>query len=159
MKLWKGIELEGEDKGIVTMFVSGVTIHSDEVVRCLLENSDCKRLYLGGGRIDVKEILNPVKLFSFCSKNSIPVILECSLSEIENLAELLFDDVDQVIVRIDNRLVHLLSEDDLIKLDSHLDVHIIRKGNMIHTSLENLNKDMFSTDILIYDDSMGGYIK
>jgi hypothetical protein len=159
MKIWKGVELEGEDKGVVTLFVKGITIECRRVVDILKMHTDCKRVYLGGGRTDVEEIFECAAMSSYCSANSIDIIVETSVVGLSKMPEELFDDATQIITRIDEAMFDKLSTTDLIKIDSGKDVHVIAKGNMIPTNLDTLNVDMFSTDVLIYDDEKGGYVK
>ena len=153
IKIWKGKELEGVDKGVQTMFVSGSTIYCTKIIEFLEQHPDCKRVYLGGGRIDVEEIFDYNKLADYTSKKKIDIVLECSYEGLKTLPRILFDSTDKLIVRMYNELLGLLSSSDQVKVDTGKNVYIVEMGQMIHTDLNDLNKDMFASDVLVYDES------
>lgn len=153
MKIWKGTELEGVDKGVQTMFVSGSTLFGKTLLNFLPEHTDCKRLYLGGGRIDVEEFFQVDELIEYCDKHKIDVILETSFTGfVRHTDRELLEKADKCIVRIDQKLFDTLSSTDQIKIDSGKSVYTVELEKMIHTDLATLNKDMFASDVLIYDE-------
>jgi len=157
MKIWKGLELEGSDKGFMTLFVGGTHVESKTIVDVLCSNKDVKRVYLGGGRIDVVTVSDVYLLSGYCLSEKISLVIESTANGLKIMPKDLFEQVEQVIVRFDEALVDLLSETDIIKIDTGKSVFTMELVKMISTNLKNLNKDMFSTDVLIYDDEIGGY--
>lgn len=153
LKIWKGKELEGIDKGTQTMFVSGSTLYCGKIVEALALHSDCKRVYLGGGRIDVEEIFGYDELVRYTAIKKINIVVECSYEGLKTLPRCLFEDTDKLIVRMFDELLQHLSSTDQIKVDTGKKVYIAELGTMIFTDLKNLNKDMFSSDVLVYDES------
>jgi len=159
MKCWIGEELEGSDKGILTLFVSGITVQSSIILR-VIKDTECKRIYLGAGRLDFCEVLNSKLLIDYCRNNDTQLIVETSLSALKYSFQntKLFEDATQIIVRFDEDIINKIGEDDIIKIDTKTDVFLISKKNMINTDLQDLKCDMFITDKLVYDDKEGGFI-
>jgi hypothetical protein len=154
MKIWKGKELEGVDKGVQTMFVSGSTLFGNMLLSFLPNHTDCKRLYLGGGRVDVEECFHVDELMAYCDKHKIDVIMETSfMGFVKHTDRELLAKVDKTIVRIDQKLFDMLSSTDQLKIDSGKNVYTVELEKMIHTDLSTLNKDMFASDVLVYDES------
>lgn len=159
MKIWKGLEVEGEEKGFMTMFVSGYHLDSKEIIKVLQRNPDVKRLYLGGGRIDVSTVSDVFLLSGHCLTEHISLVVETTIRGIKDMPEELFDQAEQIILRIDGDTLDLLSSTDVIKIDTGKDVYTMERDKMIHTSLKNLKEDMFTIDVLLYNDVLGGEIK
>jgi len=163
MKIWKGPEMEGKDKDEMTMFVQGTVLDQNRVITTLKENPDCKRLYLGAGRVNMistfgvskgeVEPLGIVKLVRYCKATEIKIIVETSLQGFDYIPDVLFDESDQIIVRIlDNRL-NGLRETDYIKIDTKKAVHIAEIQDMVSTDLISLNKHLqFNVDTVLYED-------
>jgi len=161
MKIWKGLEMEGNEKGIMTLFVKDSHPCGEVVMKYLLESPECTRLYLGAGRTDViglfpedsedlakQELLD---LFDYCREEKIKVIVESSLENLENMPEIIFDDCGQVIVRIQDKRLLRLCDQDLIKLDDEKTVRICAREDMEFTSLKDLKDDLFTnTDVILF---------
>lgn len=150
MKIWLGPELEGTDKHIKTLFVKGETIDGQQVLEILMLQKGIKRLYLGAGRTDVKNLINEITLVSYCVKNEIKIVTECSIGNLYNLPYSLYS--TDIIVRIDCELLEELMMTDKIKIDTGSNVYIKELGQMIHTSLKDLDGDIFKQDTVIYND-------
>ena len=158
MKAWIGREMEGDSIGVLTLFVSGVIIEGDTVIKLLKQYPECKRLYLGGGRVDINSVLHLRNLLNFTDHDMDEVVVEVGFENYNKLPELLADEADRVIVRIDHPVFDLLDGVDVIKLDDGKKVHTIGLSKMIETDLEDLDKDLFKQDMLLYDDEIGGFI-
>lgn len=150
-KVWKGRELEGEDKGIMTMFVECPKVEGDTILKYLKQHPDCKRLYLGAGRVDVTYAEELEVLTDYCSVNNIPIVVETDIKGLDSMPDDLFDLCDQTIVRIMNPRLKLLASTDCIKVDTTKDVYVKPLGEMINTSLKELHGDTFETDTLIFE--------
>lgn len=148
MKVWIGPELEGVDKGKLTMFVKSEYLRTEYITDYLLDNSECKRLYLGSGRTDVKEF--PMALFDYCDDNNIEVVVESTPAGIKYLPEQILESY-QVIMRIDVPEAEQLTLIDCVKVDTGKNVRMIQFKDMIHTGLETLNGDLYDADKIIYD--------
>jgi hypothetical protein len=162
MKLWKGKEMEGPDKGIMTLFVKDNYLGSEIVLSMLEESPECKRLYLGAGRNDImglwpsddKTAYKGYKaLLKYCKVNKVKIILECSLPSIRKIPDIIWEESDQHIIRIEHIGLLDVEVDDLIKLDYSNNVRMIEINHMIHTDTTELKDDIFpSADIILYND-------
>jgi len=148
MKVWIGPELEGVDKGKLTMFVKSEYPRTEYITDYLLDNSECKRLYLGAGRTDVKEF--PMALFDYCDDNNINVVVESTPAGIKYLPEQVLKSY-YIVMRIEVPEAEQLTLGDYVKIDTFKNVRIIDFHSMIHTGLEDLYGDMFEADKIIYD--------
>lgn len=152
MKVWKGIELEGSMKGKMTMFAKGEVIEGLIVVDLLDQNPDCKRLYLGAGRVDTLQIQDLQLLASYCACNEIMVTHETSLANLAKVTDTILTEADETIVRIFDTNFDKLSSLDTIKIDSGKHVFTADLMEMVHTDLSTLNVDMFKdVDVLLYE--------
>lgn len=76
MILWKGKEIEGQFKGLKTLFIGSDTIESNEISTILKEDEDIKQLYFGAG---VCTKINE-ELLRFCVDNFKSKIISAEIS-------------------------------------------------------------------------------
>ncbi len=132
MRVWKGQEQEGRERGKLTLFVESYYITDKEIddIKKLLRKENISRLYLGAGKVDCMKISNIDSLKEY------EVIVEISAQNFKNLKER--EKFSQVIVRVD------CSKDDknlLIKLDNGKEVEIFYEG--VKNTLESLKNSMY----------------
>lgn len=154
MKIWIGPEMEGKNKGELTMFVSAETIsQQDEVVimDLLKEHPDCKRLYLGAGRVSLLYI-DSKDLQEFCKSSNIKIILEISYQFLARTIRYLNIESDQLIVRFHKNDMNTLKNCDMIKLDDGKEVRTVEIEDMVVTNLSTLKQDTFDVDVVLYED-------
>jgi hypothetical protein len=150
LKIWIGPELEGYEKGQLTLFVKGDRPHTNYVVSLLAEHRECKRIYLGSGRTDVVEFSD--NLLHYCYENGISVVVETSPPGIKNIP-CTYRELCRIIVRVD-----IPDYEDVnypgqtyLKLDTERVVRIIQSSEMIHTDLADLEGDMFKQDKFLFE--------
>lgn len=148
LKVWIGPELEGEDQGRITMFVKAEYPKSDYVIDYLMDYPECKRLYLGAGRTDVKEF--PMSLIDYCDDNRIDIVVETTPAGLKYLPLLVLDSY-YIILRMEVPEVEKLQGVDYMKIDTFKNVHICKLDRMTRTSLEELFGDTFNEDKIIFD--------
>lgn len=149
MKVWIGPELEGYDKGVLTMFVKAEKPNPEYLTDYFYDNPECKRLYLGAGRTDTKEF--PIALFDFCDDNNITVVIETTPSGLKYIPEEIRESY-QIILRFDApEAANMLCGVDLLKVDTMDMVYICEVNNTIQTDLETLYGDSFEVDRIIFD--------
>lgn len=165
MKIWKGPEMEGPDKGAMTLFIKDEYPSGLYIIDMLDENPECTRLYLGAGRTDViglwptqpngstEEATNEFgKLIRHCNKKKIQVVMEVSLEGYAKVPDFVFEECDQIIVRIQNKLLNDLRDSDCIKVDDEKNVRVISLGNMHKTTLDTLYDNIFTdVDIILFN--------
>lgn len=162
MKIWKGPEMEGRDKGVMTLFVKDFCVRSLVIKKYLKLNPDCKRLYLGAGRTDTLELYPQssrataysqfMELIRYCNKNRIPIIMEVSYENLKRVDKQILNMLDQIIVRLFDKSLKELGDSDCIKLDDDETVYVTELIHMKKTDLSTLNGDLFSVDVTLYSD-------
>lgn len=162
MKIWKGPEMEGPNKDIMTLFVKDESLSGEAVIRYLKQNPDCKRVYLGAGRTDVKALWptndeytaneEMCEMFRYCNEHDITTILETSVQGIRECPENLWDQINEVVIRVHDDSLGNANLTDYIKLDTNQSVYICKIQDMIHTDLKTLSKDVFSVDVVLFND-------
>lgn len=148
MKIWIGPELEGYDKGKLTMFVKAKKILATPIIAELEKNPECWRLYLGAGRTDTE--VHSVPLFNYCLKHEIEVVVETSTAGIKLLPEYALSSL-KLIMRIDIPIAEQLAGRNYLKLDTGKNVKVIQFCDMVHTGLEDLEGDTFINDTVLVD--------
>lgn len=154
MRIWTGIEMEGEFKGISTLFVESsvlslVLIY--KILEILKEHEEIKNVYLGAGRIDITEISSKGSDFFMLSLSSrATVLLETSIYNL-NIASTLKEKVNQIICRFDVPGVDL-SLVSSFKIDNCSKVYCAPSTMTIKTDLQSLKNGLYATDKLIYSD-------
>jgi hypothetical protein len=153
MKVWMGPEMEGKNKGELTMFVKSKSIGwlgVSKIMSLLRQNPLCKRLYLGAGRTNTIFIANNLHLREFCSKQNIKIIIEANIESFRSCVGN-FKIADQVIIRFYKTNLSTLKNCDMIKLDDGKEVLTVELIDMVSTDLNTLDKDTFSVDKVLYD--------
>lgn len=153
MKIWKGPEKEGQFQGLMTMFVKAESLDAKSVIPFLKQHPDCKRLYLGAGRRDLKKVVNSYELYEYCSTFEITIILEVSWEQYCETPIEILDLADQKIIRICSPKLHRLRSGDMVKIDNrYASVSTIEVGSMTKTWLADFKDDTFSCDEIIYEE-------
>lgn len=148
LKVWIGPELEGIDKGKITMFVKSTHPNTAYVIDYLKDNPECKRLYLGAGRTDVIEY--PIPLFDYCDDNYIDVVIETTPANLKYIPQEISNSYP-IIVRFEAPELTSITNADFIKVDTFSKVYISRVDLTVHTDLSTLRGDMFNEDRIIFD--------
>lgn len=151
MKVWKGKELEGVNKGVMTLFVKDSQIDGNQISEFLVAHPECKRVYLGAGRLDIIEQERFDILDAYCCAKNINIIVECSLNGFKLLPESIHTNAHEIIVRFMDEHLELLDSCDVIKIDTGTNVYTVEMLNMIHTDLKTLQGDTFESDLVLYD--------
>lgn len=97
MRLWEGIEKEGAQIGIKTLFVESKRITYDKLllIRDVAKKRSISRIYLGAGKVDIIYLYK--KWYEILKK--IEVVVETTSPHIRYLSSL--DAFSSVVVRID----------------------------------------------------------
>lgn len=86
LRIWKGPEMEGNDIGIMTMFVcSDKEVEASLLIRYLQNNPDVRRIYFGAGRHAFEDVANWRDLYDYAFARSVDIIIEATLSELPEL--------------------------------------------------------------------------
>ena len=77
LKIWKGPEMEGNDIGIMTLFVcSDEEVDTKTLIQCVSENPDIRRIYFGAGRLPFLGVSDWKALYDYLWRYSINIIIE-----------------------------------------------------------------------------------
>lgn len=147
-KIWIGPELEGYDKGTLTMFVKTKGIMPCSILSELERHPECKRLYLGAGRTDVIKFNE--YLIMRCVTLGIEVLVETSVAGLKSIPEYVLEYAN-IILRMDIPIAEKLVRADCLKLDTGKNVYVVEIDEMKHTNLDELDGDTFSADTVIFD--------
>ena len=145
-RVWKGPELEGFGKGVLTLFIEGTFIDGKEVCRFIAENLDCLRVYLGAGGRGITNITNLSHLVSYCKDNNINLVTEIMAYQLNaEITELLKNSHVILTVSGDN-----CSFIDQFKTDDYKLVKVHDLSNFANTDLSTLSDGLFNVDTLLY---------
>lgn len=156
MRVWIGLEMEGKQKGVKTLFVCGRKINTAVITR-LMKKHCPERLYLGAGRTNTKLTNSQLtRLRQVCDQCNIAIIMEVLNEDMNDLLKgLNLNYIDQIIVRVENRAFKRLRDWDVIKMDDmNSAVYTAEREDMDWTPLITLNDDLFEGDKLLYDEKL-----
>lgn len=156
MRVWIGLEMEGKQKGVKTLFVCGRKINTAVITR-LMKKHCPERLYLGAGRTNTKLTNSQLtRLRQVCDQYNIAIIMEVLNEDMNDLLKgLNLNYIDQIIVRVENRAFKRLRDWDVIKMDDmNSEVYTAEREDMEWTPLITLNDDLFEGDKLLYDEKL-----
>ncbi len=156
MRVWIGLEMEGKQKGVKTLFVCGRKINTAVITR-LMKKHCPERLYLGAGRTNTKLTNSQLtRLRQVCDQYNIAIIMEVLNEDMNDLLKgLNLNYIDQIIVRVENRAFKRLRDWDVIKMDDmNSAVYTAEREDMEWTPLITLNDDLFEGDKLLYDEKL-----
>jgi len=156
LRVWIGLEMEGKQKGVKTLFVCGRKINTAVITR-LMKKHCPERLYLGAGRTNTKLTNSQLtRLRQVCDQYNIAIIMEVLNEDMNDLLKgLNLDYIDQIIVRVENRAFKRLRDWDVIKMDDmNSAVYTAEREDMEWTPLITLNDDLFEGDKLLYDEKL-----
>lgn len=154
LKVWKGPELEGFDKGIVTLFVASNTVIDETIIIQQLINYDIHRIYLGAGRTAFPGF-NSIKTFiNYCIDNNVTVLIEVDL-----LKPLLISETNIIEEHIVTPIYTIranstdvtLKKNSLFKYDDYSNVIVFKHNQSAHTNLDNLHGMVFEADTVLID--------
>lgn len=147
-RVWKGPELEGFSKGIITLFVEGVIVDGLEVCKYLNENTDCKRVYLGAGGKGLTCISNTSDLITYCQRYNISIIVELIMGQLYLCNSDLLEN-SHVILTCNGYESNLINE---FKTDDNkiVNVYDLENGNIESTDLSTLHNGLYEVDELLY---------
>jgi len=156
LRVWIGLEMEGKQKGVKTLFVCGRKINTAVITR-LMKKHCPERLYLGAGRTNTKLTNSQLtRLRQVCDQYNIAIIMEVLNEDMNDLLKgLNLNYIDQIIVRVENRAFKRLRDWDVIKIDDmNSEVYTAEREDMEWTPLITLNDDLFEGDKLLYDEKL-----
>lgn len=156
MRVWIGLEMEGKQKGVKTLFVCGRKINTAVITR-LMKKHCPERLYLGAGRTNTKLTNSQLtRLRQICDQYNIAIIMEVLNEDMNDLLKgLNLNYIDQIIVRVENRAFKRLRDWDVIKMDDmSSEVYTAEREYMDWTPLITLKNDLFEGDKLLYDEKL-----
>jgi hypothetical protein len=149
LKIWKGPELEGFDKGVITLFVASDSIIDESIVIKELCSHNIQRVYLGAGRTQFIGFNNINNFINYCISNKISIVIEVDLlnelSEAENEI-ITFNNVITIFT-----VRKKLKPNYMFKFDNYNDVFVIKNTSVSSTNLNDLNGMLFDKDIILVD--------
>lgn len=156
MRVWIGLEMEGKQKGVKTLFVCGRKINTAVITR-LMKKHCPERLYLGAGRTNTKLTNSQLtRLRQICTQLNSGLVMEVLNEDMNDLLKgLNLNYIDQIIVRVENRAFKRLRDWDVIKMDDmNSEVYTAEREYMDWTPLITLKNDLFEGDKLLYDEKL-----
>jgi hypothetical protein len=153
-RVWKGPELEGFDKGIITLFVASDNIINESIIINQLELNNIQRVYLGAGRTPFPGFNNTRTFIDYCSNNSIKVIIE--VDGIKSLLQAETDIIkEDIVVPIYTFRVqgsnNIVKDNSLFKYDDYNQVIVFKNSQSSYTDLDTLNGMVFEADTILID--------
>lgn len=169
MRIWTGLEMEWQNKGLKTMFVetSALGQHKMNIVLSLLsEQEDVQAIYFGAGRKDVKSINYEAftNILEYCRARNIKITFETSnLNDILNNAILpdiikkyeiwLFIRTD---IKAPTRLISEIAGQLVYKLDNNVFAIFTKFEAQTMTDITTVNEGLYEqVDTLIYTSEQG----
>lgn len=77
LRIWKGPEMEGNDIGVMTLFVcADVPVQKKQIIEQLYFNPDIRRIYFGAGRTPFYGVDDWKGLYDYLFQKSIDVVVE-----------------------------------------------------------------------------------
>lgn len=158
MKLWIGVEEEGVNKGLKTIFIADPNITFKEIEEAIKVHSKNKidQIYFGAGcctKIN-KEVLNKcLEEFVF----TIIKTVELDITDADKFTSEKYNEVNKIITINDERFLNLLKIKDtynyqlkLQSVDKRNKILITTElGNFEHTNCDNLQGKKYKDDIVI----------
>lgn len=146
MRIWKGIEQEGQYKGECTLFIESSTISVKELDIVIgMCDTNIQQLYFGAGKVPVCSISDSAISVLETLSNKYRLTIEHPITAIELLPSGLFHNI---IGSIDVEVVP-----DTIKLDNGKFVYSNSVDTFITTNLQSLNNGIYvGNDIVVYED-------
>lgn len=85
LRVWKGPEMEGNDIGVMTLFVcSDTEVAKKRIIECLHKNPDVRRVYFGAGRKPFVGVDDWSGLYDYLFQKSIDVVVEVDSSQLKD---------------------------------------------------------------------------
>lgn len=139
MRIWKGAEMEGRDKGKITLFVESFIINKRviNIIKYYANKEKINRIYLGAGKVDVWQVFDLNLLQGF------EIIMEISAKNFHRLTDR--EMYSQIIVRVD------CNENDKnlrLKTDNGKEVQIYRSG--IKNAIQDVVDGKYLNDTILY---------
>lgn len=114
MILWKGIEVEGPNKGTKTLFIGSKTIMFNEIKEILDKDSDIKQLYFGAGVCTkINELVLEESINEY--KGKVFISAEIDINELNTYNKYLLEKIN-VIITLTNKNFYLIKELDRIQI-------------------------------------------
>ena len=139
IRAWIGPEREGYAKGIETIFYEDDIIDCHEVVDLLAKYPQCKRVYLGAGRVRPKQIFNTNELDLYSQATKTEVVIEFDI----------YSSLVQFIPSSWTTIAVCQVKPTYIKTDDYKTVNVYKLDNPEVTDLADLSEGLFSCDKLI----------
>ena len=156
MKIWLGKEQEGKDIGKLTLFVESDKIN-DKVIETIEKYipEDCKRIYFGAGRKDVKNIFLIPTNIKFLSDYDI--IIETSYRNLKRIPDLLFYNWKIILtLRTHKELVKKIQKsnyDISFKIDDYKSLCLYEDKPTFIRNLSDLKKNKYNDiDTILYEE-------
>ena len=152
LKVWKGPELEGFDKGIVTLFVASDIVIDETIIINQLSLNNIRRIYLGAGRTPFSGFTDTKTFIDYCNNNSIKVVIEVNGAESLSSAE---KDIikENIVVPVYTFRVlgsdNIVKDNSLFKYDDYKQVIVFDNSSSSYTGLDTLNGMMFEADTIL----------
>ena len=84
LRIWKGPEMEGNDVGIMTMFIcADEVVDTKRLIACLSNNPDVRRVYFGAGRKPFMGVTDWKSLYDYLWRYSINIFIEARDAELK----------------------------------------------------------------------------
>ena len=153
LKIWLGPEMEGENLGENTLFVSSNSKLSYNDICNFLEDTslNISKVYLGAGRQDFLGFTNTEsfsRFYRYCINYAINVTIETTPENLTNLSEYL--DFCEIILSIRNSKIPVSSNIKL-KIDDYTTARIFSNDLYFDTDLSNVSQDRYSCDKVLLD--------
>lgn len=139
-RAWIGPEREGYAKGITTIFYENPVIDGFEVVELLSKYPECKRVYLGAGRVRPQQLLNVDVLEQYSQATKTEVVIEFNIHD-----DWLLDFVPSTWTTIGVCRI----KPTYLKTDDYKTVNVYKLDKSELTDLQDLSDGLFSCDKLI----------
>lgn len=148
IKIWKGPEMEGPNKGIVTLFVMTrkITYKYFNTIQAFIKKHNIKRVYFGAGKLDVYQDISGI--VKFIKSEGVKVVIEVSYKHfIKNRYD--YSQFDEVILRCDFEHKHL---DNLLPKYEQGNTVIMFSNDKHITNLDTLSNNIYEgVDEILYN--------
>lgn len=149
LRIWKGKEVEGFEKGKDTLFICSDKPLDYELIKNIILQQQSDRIYLGAGRLRFPRfdtVQNEINFINFCKKNNIQLLIETEPVYINDLINYL----DYATILLSIRLPYFnfsLIKDINLKLDDFKNVRIFNNKLFVDTNLQKLQNSGLFEDI------------
>lgn len=153
MRIWKGLEMEGKDKGVMTLFVSSPVIGYEEM--CLVKKyitDDIKVVYFGAGYSNTNYFTDSAIQIVENIKNTRKIKYVLETNNAQSLDYKIIEYLDNVIVR--NKYCGKIDVSKIIcKVEANNTVYIYPGIDSAYvTNLDNLKNGQFvGTDVELFN--------